>query len=74
VCHILSVNTTGPYQTAPTALYDRSGNTLVELDRNTPDLLAYDLVYPKPNFGECGRKEISDILQKGVSDEYRTKY
>lgn len=68
VCHTLSVNTTGPYQTAPTALYDRSGNTLVELDRNTPDLLVYDLAFPKPDFGECGRKEISDILQKGISD------
>ena len=65
VCYTLSVNTAGPYQTAPTAIYDRSGNTLVELKRNTPGLLVYDLALPELDFGECGRKEISDIFQKG---------
>ena len=65
VCYTLSVNAAGPYQTAPTAIYDRSGNTLVELKRNTPGLLVYDLVLPELDFGECGRKEISDIFQKG---------
>lgn len=68
VCHTLSVNTIGPYQTAPTALYDRSGNTLVELDRNTPGLLIYDLAFSELNFGECGRKEISDIFQRKIFD------
>lgn len=60
VCHTLSVNAIGPYQTAPTAIYDRSGNTLMELDRNTPGLLVYDFALSKLNFGERGRKEISD--------------
>ena len=74
VCHTLSVNATGPYQTAPTAIYDRSGNTLMELKRNTPGLLVYDLVLSELDFGECGRKEISDIFQKGQSEYDKRLY
>lgn len=64
VCHTLSVNTAGPYQTAPTGIYDRSGKPLKELNRNQTELLVCDLVFQQFNFGECGRKEISDILQE----------
>lgn len=67
VCYTMSVNTAGLYQTAPTAIYDRSGNSVMELNRNMPGLLVYDLVLPKLNFGEYGRKEISDAFQKGLS-------
>ena len=69
VCYTMSVNMAGLYQTAPTAIYDRFGNTIVELNRNMPGLLVYDLVLPQLNFGKCGRKEISDAFQNGLSDE-----
>lgn len=64
VCHTLSVDTIRPYQTAPTALYDKSGYTLAELDRNKEDLLIYDLKDMELGFGELGRKEISDLLSR----------
>lgn len=62
VCHTLSVNATSPYQTAPTAIYDKSGRPLAELDRNSDDLLVYDLELAQLDFGEHGRKAISDTL------------
>ncbi len=58
----LSVNTIKPYQTAPTALFDKSGGILIELERNKEDLLIYDLVKEQSKFGEQGREEISDWL------------
>lgn len=64
VCHILTCNTSAIHQTAPTGLYDRSGRTLIELDRGTEDLLTYDFERVLLDFGECGRKEISDLLIK----------
>ena len=64
VCHTLSVNSVGPYQTAPTALFDRSGNALMELERGKPGLLVCDLNPSELDFGERGRKEISDALIK----------
>ena len=64
VCHTLSVNATCTFQTAPTALFDKSGRPLAELDRNTDDLLVYDLELSQLDFGEQGRKEISDTLTK----------
>lgn len=42
VCHTLCVDTILPYQTAPTALFDKSGRVLKELERNKEDLLIYD--------------------------------
>ena len=62
VCPILTVNTNKPFQTAPTALYDKSGNALVKLERNQEALLIYDFVKTTFSFGEQGRKEISDLL------------
>lgn len=62
VCYTLSVCATCPCQTAPTALYDRSGTTLSELERDKEGLLVYDLTLSAPNFGECGRIEISNLL------------
>lgn len=62
VTHTLSVDTIHPYQTAPTALYDKSGYGLVELERNKEGLLVYDLEIEPANFGEQGRIEISDWL------------
>lgn len=62
VCHTLSVNTIKPYQTAPTALFDKSGGIIKELERNEEGLLIYDLVNTQDTFGEQGRREISDRL------------
>lgn len=62
VCPILTVNTIKPFQTAPTGLYDKSGNPLVELERNQEALLLYDFAKTTFSFGEQGRKEISDLL------------
>lgn len=62
VTHTLSVNTIRPYQTAPTMLYDKSGVPLIELNRNEASLLVYDLEHTQLDFGEQGRKQISDWL------------
>lgn len=62
VTYTLSVDAISPYQTAPTALYDKSGYTLLELTRNKEDVLIYDLNFQEADFGEKGRQEISDWL------------
>ncbi len=62
VTYTLSVDTIYPYQTAPTILYDRSGCTLCELKRNEEGLLVYDLNDEQLDFGEQGRKAISNWL------------
>lgn len=67
VCHTLTVDAIKPYQTAPTALYDKSGCPLAELTRNEEGLLAYDLNDVSMNSGEQGRKEISDMLAGPIS-------
>ena len=43
VTYTLAVDTIRPYQTAPTALFDRSGCSLMELKRNEEGMLVYDL-------------------------------
>ena len=65
VTYTLSVNTCSAYQTAPTMLTDRSGRILNELGRNHDRLLVFDLMKQGMDFGENGRKEISDWLMKG---------
>lgn len=62
VCHTLAVDAIYPYQTAPTALYDKSGNTLIELNRNAENLLIYDLKFEELTFGQTGIKQIADSL------------
>lgn len=62
VCHTLTVNTCKTYQTAPTALFDRSGRVMIEQTRNKESMLVYDLDFAPLGFGEQGRKEISDVL------------
>ena len=63
VTYTLSVDSISPYQTAPTALYDRSGSALIELDRNVEKLLVCDLEKTEPDFGEKGRIEISNNMR-----------
>ena len=62
IYNTLSVNTIYPYQTAPTGLYSKAGDTLIELTRNSEGLLVYDLEDIEEFFGDQGRREISDIL------------
>ena len=62
VCPTLTVNAVSPYQTAPTMLTDASGAVLAEAGRNREELLIYDFIPQLPDFGERGRKEISDQL------------
>lgn len=64
VCYTLTSNTIGPYQTAPTALYDRSGRILTECERNKEGMIIYNLEKTPLDFGEKGRKEVSDMLLK----------
>lgn len=64
VTYTLSVDAIGPYQTAPTALYNKSGYGLIELERNKERMLVYDLEKTPDNFGERGRSEISGWLRK----------
>lgn len=61
-CYTLTADSISPCQTAPTALFDRSGYPLVELERNAPGMLTFDLAKTPPSFGERGRMEISDLL------------
>lgn len=65
VSYTLSVNTCSSYQTAPTMFYDRSGHVLSELERNEEGIFVIDLFKEEMNFGERGRKEISDWLMRG---------
>ena len=65
VTYTLSVNTCKHFQSAPTALYDRSDNTIIELKPNEENLLSGVLKINPIDFGEQGRKEISDWLIKG---------
>lgn len=62
VCPILTCNTCTSFQTAPTGLFDRSGKMLAEVHRGNEGLLVYDLEQNPLNFGERGRKDISDSL------------
>ena len=65
VTHTLTVNAISPYQTAPTLLCDRTGRRLCESERNKESLLSYDLIKENLDFGEQGRKAISDRLVNG---------
>ncbi len=62
VTYTLSVNTISPFQTAPTILFGRSGQVLNETERNKEGLLVYNLEKKEIDFGEEGRKEITDRL------------
>lgn len=62
ITYTMSVDAIYPYQTAPTLLYDKSGCLLGENQRNEEKLMVYDLENKQLDFGEQGRKEISDWL------------
>ena len=56
----ISVNAVSPFQTAPTAVFGRSGQCIKECARNRPELLIYDFEKTEDDFGEKGRRWISD--------------
>lgn len=58
----ISVNAISPYQTAPTAVFDKSGVICEECIRNREEMLTFDYVKEDDNFGETGRRIISDQL------------
>lgn len=62
VCPLLCVNTAGPFQTAPTGLYNASGYPLRELEPGKTGLLLWDFAPEAPDFGQRGRREGSDRL------------
>ncbi len=62
VTYTMAVNSIHPYQTAPTGIFDKSGRTLYELKRNREDLLIFDYENTADDFGEKGRRIISDAL------------
>jgi omega-amidase len=62
VSTIVSVDSIHPYQTAPTAVFGKSGQILKECTRNQPELLIYDFEKTEDDFGEMGRRTISDTL------------
>ncbi len=62
VCPVLACSACADFQTAPTVLFDASGNALAELERGKEGLLAYSLERRPDSFGERGRRDISDVL------------
>ena len=69
VTYTLTANSTFPHQTAPTALYDRSGRTLVELKPGQEAALVYELKGSEPDFGEKGRIAFSEKLVSGKEEK-----
>ncbi len=70
VCPILSVNAVHPYQTAPTMLTDASGTVLIEAERSREALMVFDFEPTQPDFGERGRKKLSDQLLTSASGSH----
>lgn len=59
-CPVFTVNTSSPHQTAPTALFDASGRVLSEAEPGRENLMICDFIKKEPDFGELGRRTISD--------------
>jgi len=62
VCPILSVNAIEPFQTAPTMFVGKSGQVIAECNRNQENLLVCNFEKTDLNFGEKGRRTLSDEL------------
>lgn len=62
VATTILVNTTSPFQTAPTMVFGKSGQCVRECVRNESELLIYDFEKTMNDFGENGRASISDFL------------
>ncbi len=64
VCFTMTANTTGNFQTAPTCIVDKSGHIIKTAERNSECLITYNIDDTGCDFGEKGRKTISDSLAK----------
>lgn len=62
VMTILSVNSTAPFQTAPTAVFDGNGRTLMEAVPGTEQLLIFNYNRPEITFSMRGRITNSDFF------------
>jgi len=58
----VSVNTTRPFQTAPTAVIEKNGKITKECNRNHDELLIFDYEKIEDAFGDRARREYSDRL------------
>lgn len=58
----ISVNAISPYQTAPTAVFGKSGQVYAECERNRNSFLIYEYDKKTDDFGERGRREISELI------------
>lgn len=55
VMTVVSVNSLSYHQTAPTAIFNQNGRTIIEAKPNTEELLVYDYTVPEVTFGMEGR-------------------
>ena len=62
VTTVISVDSIKPFQTSPTAVIGKSDEIVKECDRNKTELLIYDFEKSVDDFGEQGRREISDLF------------
>lgn len=62
VCPILSVNAIAPFQTAPTMFIGKSGQVIAECNRNNENLLVCNFESTDLDFGEKGRRTLTDEL------------
>lgn len=57
-----NVNAISPYQTAPTAVFGKSGQVYAECERNKNGFVIFEYDKKTDDFGERGRREISDQI------------
>lgn len=62
ICPVLSVNAISPFQTAPTMFVGKSGQVMAECNRNHEDLMICNFEKTELDFGEKGRRTLSDEL------------
>lgn len=62
VLPLLAVNNSGPFQTAPTAFYNKNGKILVRCEKDRQELLVYEFVPEENDFGQNGRVFINERL------------
>lgn len=62
VCPTLSVNAITPFQTAPTMFVGKSGQVIAECNRNHENLLVCNFEESELDFGEKGRRTLTDEL------------
>lgn len=64
VMTVVSVNSISDFQTAPTAVININGTTVIEAPKNKEYLLIYDYIKPEIGYGAKGRIENSIMIMK----------